>query len=182
MDPVLDIHILANLVGDTLDYCGDGFQQGSKLLLLASDSPDRPRHLPQHFTGELPYPFTGVSTFCSGCLVISGPCFSDLPNLGEDLAGAAFCRDWPLVILCDDAESTAATETSFLWRVFTRFDPVRDLHFRICRAERNRFYRELPVVIDARQKPGYPEPCVPDPVVAQKVAERYERIFSRISG
>ena len=63
------------------------------------------------------------------------------------------------MILLDDVDSIT-DQTSFLWTVFTRFDPGLDIHA-IQHMRQNAIEYRLPFIVDARMKPEYPAELVP---------------------
>ena len=171
-----DLFVFGNLSMDTLDYTGPKVNEGSKGVLLGLG--EAVRDLPAEFRGPLPAGATAAAVFCPGALVVEGPAFSadrDHPGrLAADPAVAA----WPLVVLADDAAATAKDAPSFLWRVFTRFEPAADLHGR-ARIVRNHIAFTPPVVIDARTKPWMPKEVEPDPATTARVDRRWREYFPK---
>ena len=70
-------------------------------------------------------------------------------------SGMAF-TDWPLVVVSDEPERTAASAINFLWTTFTRFEPAADIHSAGSRIDRNHITYSFPIVVDARRQPGFP--------------------------
>ncbi|MNC33439.1 4-hydroxybenzoate decarboxylase subunit C [compost metagenome] len=63
--------------------------------------------------------------------------------------------------MVDHAAEAVRTQTSFLWTVFTRFNPADDIYAE-SEVKQHHIGYKLPIVIDARMKPGdYEEqsPC-----------------------
>lgn len=83
--------------------------------------------------------------------------------------------NWPLIILVDDA-AVAGDQTSFLWTVFTRFDPAHDIYADSAIHNHHVAYR-FPMIIDARMKPGYPDELVPQEDIVQRVRSRWREYF-----
>jgi hypothetical protein len=50
----------------------------------------------------------------------------------------------------DDAAECVRSDESFLWTVFTRFEPAADIYARECKTERFHIQLSAPVVIDCR--------------------------------
>lgn len=172
-----DLYIFANLSMDTLDYTGPALNRGSKGVLLGMG--DEIRKLPRSFTGNLPAPFKKAAVFCGGCLCLSGPDYTSEPAIAQLVAQSAEFVDWPLVVLCDDANAVAASTPAFLWHTFTRFEPAAD--FYASKTELKRFHPVLhpPIVIDARMKPSYPDEVACDEVTAGLVTRRWDEYFPR---
>jgi UbiD family decarboxylase len=177
-NPHQDLFIFSNTSHDTLDYTGDRLNHGSKALLLGVGEPVR--SLPGSYEGgELPE-ITGIAVYCRGCLVVSGAAYEAEPELAQRLLDRAADRlqEWPLVILADDA-AIAGNQTSFLWTVFTRFNPAADIYARK-QVKGHHLAYELPLVIDARMKPGYPDELFPREDIVQLVDSRWKQYFTGV--
>jgi len=85
--------------------------------------------------------------------------------------------EWPLLVLCDDANRTAKSTMNFLWSTFTRFDPGRDVHARRVDLVHTQPSYSPPLLIDARSKPGYPAELFCDPETVSRVSERWKEYF-----
>ncbi|MCC3374656.1 UbiD family decarboxylase [Cohnella sp. REN36] len=171
-DPSQDLFIFDNTSHDTLDYTGRRLNHGSKAVMLGVGDPIR--ELPQTYAGgDLPG-VDRIEVFCPGCLVVSGPSFTAEPELGERLARLLSGGDfpWPMVVLADDA-GIAASERKFLWTVFTRFNPGHDMYAET-QAKRHHLSYGLPIVIDARMKPGYPDELFPREDIVKLVDDRWK--------
>lgn len=175
LDPGRDLVILHNTSMDTLDYTGRKYNQGSKAIIIGIGNPVR--ELPQAYSGN-PLPrIDKIKPYCAGCLLISGASYEQEPGLGAQLTEAAHAelQSWPLVILVDDIDSIS-DQTSFLWTVFTRFDPMLDIHARQ-HMHRNAIEYQLPLIIDARMKPEYPAELVPREDIVERVDKRWGSLF-----
>ena len=169
-----DLFVFSNLAMDTLDYTGPKVNEGSKGVLLGLG--DAIRDLPGAFSGPLPAGARAAAVFCPGALVVGGPSFREDPAFPGRLADDPAIAAWPLVVLADEAEETAKDERSFLWRVFTRFEPAADLHARRS-IVRNHVAFSPPVVIDARTKPWMPKEVEADPATRALVDRRWREYF-----
>ncbi len=178
LDPGRDMIILHHTSMDTLDYTGRKFNQGSKAIIIGIGSPVR--ELPREYNGS-PLPgIKKIKPYCAGCLLISGESYEKDPGLASQLSAAAHpdLQPWPLVILLDDVDAIT-DQTSFLWTVFTRFDPGLDIHA-IQHMRQNAIEYRLPFVIDARMKPEYPAELVPREDIVDKVNKRWHSLFRSI--
>ena len=174
--PRPDLHLFEPTAMDTLDYAGPEVNRGSKGVWIGVGEPRR--ELPEDVDAvRPPAGFGPVRAFCPGCAVAGGPAWETEPDAALRLARSGAFRDWPLVVLADDPEAATATVTAFLWTVFTRFDPARDLHAAAARLEGNAVVRETPVVLDARMKPWYPAVVSCDPETAALVTRRWGEYF-----
>ncbi len=169
-----DLFVFSNLAMDTLDYTGPKVNEGSKGVLLGLG--DAIRDLPGEFSGPLPAGTRAAAVFAPGALVVEGPSFHEDAAFPGRLAADPAVSGWPFVVLTDDALATAKDERSFLWRVFTRFEPAADLHGRKSIA-RNHVAFSPPVVIDARTKPWMPKEVEADPATAALVDRRWRDYF-----
>jgi len=175
--PERDLLIVNDTSNDTLDYTGRKFNHGSKGILLGIGEPIR--ELPRQYAqGEIPG-IQKIKPFCPGCLVISGPSFEARPELGEELLPYVneHLQEWPLICLVDDAD-IADRQSSFLWTVFTRFDPAHDLYAKST-IVRNKIRYEGPLLVDARMKPFYPDEVETRPDIAELVDRRWKEYFPR---
>ncbi|MBJ8192459.1 4-hydroxybenzoate decarboxylase, partial [Bacillus cereus] len=107
----------------TLDYTGRKLNHGSKAILMGIGEPVR--ELPRAYEGgDLPG-IREIEPYCGGCLVVSGASFEQEPELAARVLErlAAGEQEWPLVFIVDDAKEVVRSQASFLWTVFTRFNP-----------------------------------------------------------
>ncbi|SEU19838.1 UbiD family decarboxylase [Paenibacillus sp. NFR01] len=175
--PESDLLILSNTSHDTLDYTGERLNHGSKAVLLGVGDPVR--DLPEAYSeGDLPG-IRQIKPFTRGCLVVSGTAYDADPDLGQRLVAALRERqtEWPLIFIVDDAEETVRSQTSFLWTVFTRFNPAGDIHADYSVNGHRLVYR-LPLVIDARMKPGYPKEVAACGETVRLVDRNWKQYFS----
>lgn len=170
-----DLYVFSNLSMDTLDYTGPEVNKGSKGVIVGLG--DAVRELPRAFSGELPKGADGFNVFCPGCLVVGGPEWQRGKTFATKLARSEALGDWPLIVLVDDAKRAAGSAESFLWTVFTRFEPAADLYARKVKLVRAHPSYTGPVVIDARRKPWYPGEVFADSRIARKVSERWMEYF-----
>lgn len=170
-----DLYLFGNLSMDTLDYNGPQVNEGSKGVLLGVGEPIR--ELPTRFEGELPRGLRRAEPFCPGCLVLEGSPAAEEPDLGADVAGHPAFRDWPLLVLVDDAAQAVRSEFNFLWVTFTRFEPAADTHAVSVSLERHHPSFRAPVLIDARLKPGFPDELFCDEETARRVEARWSEYF-----
>lgn len=175
--PETDLYVFSNLSMDTLDYTGPRVNEGSKGVWLGLGDPVR--DLPSEFSGasETPVGLGDVRVFCPGCLVVGGPTFESDPEAGRRFAEHPAFREWPLVVLTDEPKRAAASATNFLWTTFTRFEPASDIHARRASARNNHICYEMPVLFDARTKPGFPEELHCDSETAELVSKQWNKYF-----
>jgi 4-hydroxybenzoate decarboxylase subunit C len=172
--PESDLFIFANVSMDTLDYTSGKINEGSKAIMLGLGQPVR--ELPREFRGELPRDVRRAEVFCGGCLVVEGLPYAEDEEQAARLARDVSFRDWPLVILHDDA-SVAHSAADFLWATWTRFEPASDIYAAETSVRRHHISYSAPVVIDARMKPGYPAELIVRPDIAELVDKRWREYF-----
>lgn len=175
VDWTRDLHFYTRTTIDTLDYSGESWNAGSKLVVACRG--DRRRQLaytlPEGFS--LPVGF-GDPVFClPGVLAITAPPFKDgqtARTTAESLCAhlAAFdLGNVPLILLVDDARFTAATLNNFLWVAFTRANPSHDTYGVDSFIQNKHWGCKGPLVLDARKKPHHAPELVPDPDVERRV-------------
>ncbi|MFZ3170774.1 MAG: UbiD family decarboxylase [Carboxydocellales bacterium] len=175
-DPAQDLLIINDTSMDTLDYTGRQFNKGSKAIMTGLGKPIR--ELPREYRqGSLPG-IKQIKAYCGGCLLISGDCFANSPNLAGEIIPRASQQlaDWPLVILVDELDKIT-DQTSFLWTVFTRFDPAHDI-YADAEIKHNKIHYRGPILIDARMKPQYPAELTPREDIVQQVSRRWKELFT----
>lgn len=160
--PESSFYIFSKTSNDTLDYTGPKLNHGSKAVLIGTGK--EKRSLPSHVSKQLPSSIKHAIPFCKGCLVVDGQ-VDDLEPL----------KEWPLVILVDDAVKTTSSTLEFLWTVFTRFDPASDIKSYDCQVKNNHISYSLPLLIDARMKPHYPPEVVADDATVELVNSKWHR-------
>jgi 4-hydroxy-3-polyprenylbenzoate decarboxylase len=187
-DPARDLHFQTQTTIDTLDYsAGLGLNAGSKLV-IAAVGPGR-RTLGTTVPANLPLPdgFADPRVALPGVLAVRGPRYRADGGDGDDThpdvarlcarlepRGAAL-DPFPLVVVVDDAEFVARAPNNFLWAVFTRSDPARDVSGVGAFARHKHWGCTGPVVIDARLKPHMPPPLEGDPAVTKRVDALFAR-------
>ncbi len=169
-----DLHFQTRTTIDTLDYSGDGFNAGSKLVIACAGPVrrDLPTTVPEGFS--LPDGFRDPRIAMPGVLIISAPVCRQIPDGVAQQFAMAWSSDhpinrFPLIVLVDDAEFTARSENNFLWSVFTRSNPAADLSGIEEFTEQKHWGCRGSLVIDARRKPHHAPPLIEDPAVTRRV-------------
>ena len=173
-----DLFIFDRTAMDTLDYTGTALNRGSKGVLMGLGAARRALpgayQLPEGET--LPSGIDRVQVFCRGCLVVQGKPFIKAPGQAAEIASHPALREWPLVILADDAEVAKSSER-FLWATFTRCEPAGDVHTAGQDVVRHHLSYQAPIVIDARMKPHYPADVRPNRATVELVDRRWREYF-----
>ena len=172
-----DLHFQTNTSIDTLDYSGEEINCGSKVVFAACG--DKKRELGKEKPDlQLPENFKDYALCLPGVIAISSPTFTNLEdtqNLVQELESKIDldCDQFPLIILCDDAEFTSKTLHNFLWTVFTRSNPSHDIYGIKEFTKFKHWGCEGSLIIDARIKPHHAPPLVEDPEVSKKVKAHF---------
>ncbi len=176
VDLTNDLHFQTKTTIDTLDYSGDGLNQGSKLVIAARGK--KKRDLAKEINHlSLPSGFHSPHMALPGILVISGPSYSSLASLEmfcsclnpSDLIGIQ------LIIVADDAKFTGQNINNFLWVTFTRSSPAKDCYGVESFTEHKHYGCRGPLVIDARIKPHHAPP-LEDNI---EIIKRVERLLTK---
>jgi len=174
--PETDLFVFTNLSMDTLDYSGPEINKGSKGLMLAMG--EKRRRLPETFSGTLPPDIEEVAVFCPGCLVLCPKAqkYFSVEAL-ETLTRHEDFHAWPMLVLNDEVKRITSSTSQFLWNLFTRLDPARDIHSGKKYIQHNRLVFSDPILFDCRKRPNFPEELFCDPETAAKVTKRWQEYF-----
>lgn len=173
--PQTDCYVFPSVSMDTLDYNGPRLNRGSKMVLIGTGSAHR--SLPEKIAGSLPSFVDNALPFCPGCLLIEASKLQ-VAQFSILLACQTLER-WPLIALVEDIEKASKSEESFIWHIFTRFDPAQDLYARQTSCNQNYVMRSGPLLIDARTKRNLPPQVEVDPMTFDKVSRRWGEYFPK---
>lgn len=173
-----DLHFQTRTTIDTLDYTGSGLNEGSKLVIAAAGR--KRRGLSGELPDRLPLPegFGEPRVCLPGVLAVEAPKYPQGQAEETPAEVARLCQAWqgegglsgfPLVLLVDDSEFTAASLKNFLWVAFTRSNPAADVHGIGASVHQKHWGCTGPLVIDARIKPHHAPPLEEDPEVTRRV-------------
>lgn len=170
-----DLHFQTRTTIDTLDYSGEGFNEGSKVVWAAVGPPCRtlPTAIPSDL--RLPDGFDEPRLCLPGILAVRAPRHR---GRGEEGAATRFAQAFrpadpinafPLVVLVDDSADASRSLNDFVWTAFTRSNPATDLHG-IGEFVRDKHWGcEGSLVLDARIKPHHAPPLIEDLQTMQRV-------------
>jgi 4-hydroxy-3-polyprenylbenzoate decarboxylase len=177
-----DLHFHTRTTMDTLDYSGDGLNQGSKVVMAASG--DKRRILVSELMSDfyIPQGFSGPRWCLPGILAIQGdpPPNGTLDYFATEMTNFAHSQGkrleedlrWQglrLIVLVDDSEFASRTLNNFLWTTFTRSNPASDIDGVGCFTDRKHWGCTGPLIIDARCKPHHAPPLIEDKQVTAKI-------------
>ena len=146
-----DMHFQTKTSIDTLDYSGEGLNEGSKVIIAAAGETKRKlaKTLPNF---ELPSGFCDPFLVSDGNLVIqsnNGIIEDLIKNLEKfDLNGIA------LITVVDDSRFTSENFENWLWITFTRSNPAIDIYGLNSLVSNKHFSCDIPI-IDAKVKPHH---------------------------
>ncbi|HIG32453.1 MAG TPA: UbiD family decarboxylase [Flavobacteriales bacterium] len=142
-----DLHFQTKTTIDTLDYSGDGLNEGSKVVIAAAG--EIKRTLSENLQNiNLSPGFSNPKLASNGNLVVEGK--GEIKDLissleKQNLDGIA------LITLVDDATFTSKNFSNWLWVTFTRSNPANDVYGINSETKNKHFYCSIPI-IDARIK------------------------------
>lgn len=173
-----DLHFITNTTTDTLDYSGQGLNEGSKLIWVAGVR--KIRHLSSEISGNLQLPpgFGQPRLVASGILAISGTACNNERGQSDPRIEKNFCEaisrwdkreNFPLVVICDDSVFLSQNYDNFLWKTFTASDPATDIYGVNAQVHAKHWGCMAPLVIDARSKLFHAQVLEEDPILAARV-------------
>lgn len=173
-----DLHFHTRTTMDTLDYTGDGFNQGSKLVIATGTQ--QLRELASELPNDLHLPtdWRDPKLAMPGVLVVTGPQHTGAAATRSlqqqcDAHGTPAClRGFPWVVVVDDSDFAARNLNNFVWNTFTRSNPAVDVWGMGARIEHKHFGCSGSLVIDARSKPHHAPGLMEEPHTLAKVDAR----------
>jgi 4-hydroxy-3-polyprenylbenzoate decarboxylase len=167
-----DLHFLTKTTIDTLDYSGEGWNQGSKLTIPIT-GPKR-RDLVTEIPSDLKLNsnFSNPKLCYPGTLAIETKLSLDaaVEQLSEPMRQAPDRTSGiALITLVDDADFASRSVDNWTWVTFTRSNPAIDLRGVGEKIENKHWSCSGPLIIDARIKPHHAPPLVESPEVTKKI-------------
>ena len=172
-----DLHFQTKTTIDTLDYSGEDWNGGSKVVWACRSSQIRKLANDLPVIPENTIALSDIKVVLPGILAYSGPKFINydqvknevdtlIDNLEKiDLDG------FPLIILCDDASFTAESLNNFVWVTFTRSNPSHDVYGIGSFTKNKHWGCKGSLIIDARKKPHHAPELVTDKAIEESVAK-----------
>jgi len=169
-----DLHFYTQTTIDTLDYSGDGWNAGSKVVIAAN----RPEVTQLSTTAPQMTQLSKVkdqSMVMNGIIGLSFDKFLSYDKAIEELG--IFTNECEeinlegikLIVLCDDAQFLSEEINNYLWVTFTRANPSHDIYGVGSFTKYKHWGCTGPLIIDARIKPHHAPELVADEIVMQKV-------------
>lgn len=171
-----DLFVFSPVSQDTLDYTSGKLNEGSKAILLGLG--EKRFELQTSLKAELKNRiFRRQKIYAPGVLVVEGPAWKEEDAAPAQLLEEASVQPFRIVCLVDDAEECTRDDSSFLWAVFTRFEPAADIYSNQSRVEKFHIRLSAPIIIDCRLKPWYPPLALPSPETTAAVDARWGELF-----
>jgi len=177
-----DLHFQTRTTMDTLDYSGDGLNQGSKVVMAASG--DKRWNLVTELSSEffIPNGFSEPRWCLPGVLAIQSHLYEagSLGFFAKEMTNVVKAKHrtleedvrWQglrLIVLVDDSEFSSRTLNNFLWTTFTRSNPATDIEGIGSFIDQKHWGCTGPLIIDARRKAHHAPPLIEDKQVTAKI-------------
>ena len=177
-----DFRLLARTAQDTLDFTGDAFEHGSKMIIDATGYGHEPDILEQSPLSFDPTSLSSAITksrlICQNLLVLQ--IRNGYPNHRQVLERAVNDPRMngikAVILVSEDVD--IEDDVQLIWGIFTRFDCAMDVIF-----TEQKFVGITPVYsgvmgIDATWKPGYQKPLEMDPEIVSLVDRRWNTYWA----
>jgi 4-hydroxy-3-polyprenylbenzoate decarboxylase len=173
-----DIHFYTNTTIDTLDYSGEGLNSGSKVVLAAYGEPIRELGTVIPVALKNLQGFTKAQLVLPGVIVLETAAFTNYETANiemESLNNQLSIINYPLIIVCDNADFVSETLNNFLWVTFTRCNPSHDMYGIDSFIQNKHWGCNGPLVLDARIKPHHAPPVEKDVAVEKSIDQLFEK-------
>jgi 4-hydroxy-3-polyprenylbenzoate decarboxylase len=165
-----DLHFQTRTTIDTLDYSGDGLNEGSKVVMAAAGPRRRTLATAVPASLRLPEGFRDPRLCMPGVLAVTAPPFLAPPGrIPRELGPPEALEGLPLVLLVDDSDFAARHDNNWVWLAFTRSNPAADLHGVGEFTHQKHWGCAGPLILDARAKPHHAPALEEDPAVTRRV-------------
>jgi 4-hydroxy-3-polyprenylbenzoate decarboxylase len=176
-----DLHFHTNTSIDTLDYSGEGLNQGSKVVFAAYGPVLRElaTAIPEHATQLRT--FHNPQIAIPGVLVFETNAFSTYDVAREEMQAleaqltALELSQIAMIVIADKSEFVAANLNNFVWSTFTKCNPSHDMYGIQAFTQNKHWGCKGPLVIDARTKPHHAPVLEKEPSVEQRVSALLSR-------
>jgi 4-hydroxy-3-polyprenylbenzoate decarboxylase len=176
-----DLHFHTNTSMDTLDYSGEGLNQGSKVVFaaygpvlrkLATAIPEHATHLRTFHNPQIAIP--GVLVFETNAFSTYDIAREEMQALEAQLSALELSQI-AMIIIADKSEFVAANLNNFVWSTFTKCNPSHDMYGIQAFTHNKHWGCKGPLVMDARTKPHHAPALEKDPSVEQSVSALLSR-------
>ena len=171
-----DLHFQTKTTIDTLDYSGDSWNGGSKVVIACRGPKIRTLEniLPQALNHTS---IKSASVIMSGILGLTIEPFTTYGSATEEIE--TLCqylqnidlKGFPLVVISDDSRFTADEINNFVWITFTRSNPSHDIYGIDSFVQHKHWGCRGSLLIDARKKPHHAPELEVDPSIKESVVK-----------
>lgn len=177
IDFTRDLHFQTKTTIDTLDYSGDGWNAGSKLIMACRGPELRTLGTAWNHSNPGLAELVNIKVAFPGVLAVQIAAYQnaestedEMKRLSEWLKEQPNIEQFPMVVLVDDADFTSASQDNFIWVSFTRVNPSHDIFGVDSFIENKHWGCRGSLLLDARIKPHHAPPLIPDSAIEKKVA------------
>lgn len=170
-----DLHFQTNTTMDTLDYSGDAWNSGSKVIVACNR--EKLRSLSKSLPDELKFIRFIHRCACiqAGILILQISPFTSYEE--EEINIQHYCdalktidlREIPLIFLVDDLDFCLMDYSNFLWNCFTKSNPSKDIYGIDSYNNYKHWGCKGSLIIDSRSKPHHSPSLQTDPEITKKV-------------
>jgi 4-hydroxy-3-polyprenylbenzoate decarboxylase len=170
MDLKRDVHFYTKTTMDTLDYSGEGLNEGSKVVMAAYGDPKRTlcETVPSLISNYL----ENATCVMPGVIAINAQ-NNSISSIQEKLKGlgdALLNQEGVfMLVITEDATWMAANIQNFLWAGFTRVNPSHDIDGVDAFVEHKHWGCQGPMIFDATIKKHHAPPVLKDATVEKRV-------------
>ncbi len=172
-----DLHFYTQTTMDTLDYSGDNWNAGSKLVVACNRNKIRDLSFDLSVFHDIPKPYRKPKLIQKGIVLLQLDAFTNYETATNEieilikyLEQAKF-NFFPLIVLCDNSDFGSAHYNNFLWLCFTRSNPSHDTYGVQSQFRFKHWSCKNNLIIDARKKPHHAPELEVDANTSQKVDE-----------
>ena len=177
-----DLHFYTNTSIDTLDYSGTSLNSGSKLVVAAYGEVLRKLSTTINTSLKELNTLQNPQVAIPGVLVLQGNKFEnyektkqEFENFNEEVKQKNInLEGFPMIVIADDSEFTAANLKNWLWVTFTRSNPSHDIYGINSFTEYKHFGCDN-MIIDARIKPHHAPVLEKNPEIEKRVDKLFEK-------
>lgn len=160
VDWARDLHFQTKTTIDTLDYSSEALNGGSKVVIAAVGDAKRELGTSSPCL-DLPFEIKNVEVAFNGVLAFEMRNFVDykkeqfsLNMLGKKLKSQTEeLQNFPLILICDDANFISKSFSNLIWSTFTRANPSHDIYGIDSFIEFKHWGCRGSLIIDCRMKP-----------------------------
>jgi 4-hydroxy-3-polyprenylbenzoate decarboxylase len=164
-----DLHFITKTTIDTLDYSGEDWNGGSKVIIACRGPQLRTLStaVPEILTPFATMPMPGVLCIELNAYTDHATATAEIQAWIETYRDVDFSGT-PMIVVCDDAQFMSENISNFVWVTYTRSNPSHDIHG-IDVTTVHKHWGCSTMIIDARIKPHHAPILVPDAAIEAKV-------------